>query len=48
MLPVLFQIRVKLCLGSFDEKVGPSSWSRLRYQVILSGNYAMSCKAVFR
>ena len=49
MLPVLFQIRVKLCLGSFDENVDPSSsWSRLRYQVILSGNYPKSRKAILR
>ena len=46
MLPVLFQIRVKLCLGSFDENV--VSLSRLRYQVILSGNYSMSRKAILR
>ena len=44
MLPVLFQIRVKLCLGNFDENVV----SRLRYQVILSGNYSMSRKAILR
>ena len=45
MLPVLSQIRVKLCLGSFDENV---VLGRDRYQVILSGNYSMSRKAILR